>query len=218
MTSLGYRRFPLGFIPAAISTISIKPTRSRCAPTAIALQMAANRSKSSLLPDSSGYASKCGITRSIMSSSRRVSHFKVLSLRSGRMLPHPKCSCSTCRTSARSPFWLTEKLGLTSHPTSSVARGAIETVKHPSPSAYPEMYAERNSRLRQGPASDRTLRLSPAWRTARVRSHVQKGRSVVTGSSTNCADFPRDYPLARTTSLSIAYEEGFPVISRLPVS
>ena len=29
------------------------------------------------------------------------------------------------------------------------------------------------------------------------------------------ADFPRDYPLAATASLSAAYEEGFPVISRL---
>src|SRR3989304_1108955 len=28
------------------------------------------------------------------------------------------------------------------------------------------------------------------------------------------ADFPRDYPFAATTSLSAAYEEGFPVISR----
>jgi hypothetical protein len=31
-----------------------------------------------------------GMTRSRMSPSRRVSHFTVLSLRSGRMLPHPK--------------------------------------------------------------------------------------------------------------------------------
>src|SRR4029450_10888063 len=68
-------------------------------------------------------------------------------------------------TSARSPFWLTEKLGRTSHPTLSVARGAMETVKHPSPSTYPEMYAERNSRLLQGPASDRTHRFSPPRRT-----------------------------------------------------
>src|SRR5204863_6481192 len=90
-----------------------------------------------------------------------------------------------------------------------------ETVKQPSPSAYPEMYTERNSRLYLGPASDRTHRFSPDLRTMRVRSHVQKGRSVVTGSSTNCADFPRDHPLAVTTSLTVAYEEGFPVISRL---
>ena len=38
---------------------------------------------------------------------------------------------------------LTDKLGLTSHPTRSVGRGEIETVKHPSPSTYPEMYDGR---------------------------------------------------------------------------
>jgi hypothetical protein len=48
-----------------------------------------------------------------------------------------------------------------------------------------------------------------------ARSHVQTGRSVVTGSSTKCADFPRDHPFAATTSLSVAHEEGFPVISRI---
>src|SRR5919199_5259906 len=77
------------------------------------------------------------------------------------------------------------------------------------------MYAERNSRLCQGPASDRMRGFSPRDRTNNTRSHVRKGRSVVTGSSTKCADFPRDHPLAFTTSLSAAYEEGFPVISRL---
>src|SRR5947207_1566014 len=47
------------------------------------------------------------------------------------------------------------------------------------------MYAERNSRLlNQGPASDRIHRLSPGFQTTEVRSHVQKGRSVVTGSRT----------------------------------
>jgi hypothetical protein len=61
--------------------------------------------------------------------------FSVLSLRSGRMLPHPKWSCNAWSTSARSRFWLTEKLGLTSQPTASVARGAIEMEKQPSPSA-----------------------------------------------------------------------------------
>src|SRR6266702_6998045 len=45
------------------------------------------------------------------------------------------------------------------------------------------MYAERNSRLPQGPASDRIHRLSRSRRTA-MRSHVHKGRSVVTGSNT----------------------------------
>ena len=34
---------------------------------------------------------------------------------------------------------LAEKLGRTSHPATSFARGAMETVKHPSPSTYPEI-------------------------------------------------------------------------------
>src|SRR5437016_2212082 len=46
-------------------------------------------------------------------------------------------------TSSRSPFWLTERLGRTSQPTRRVGRGEIETVKHPSPSTYPEMYDGR---------------------------------------------------------------------------
>ena len=49
-------------------------------------------------------------------------------------------------TSLRSPFWLTERLGRTSQPTRSVGRGEIETVKHPSPSTYPEMYDGRSVR------------------------------------------------------------------------
>src|SRR5919108_2559409 len=119
------------------------------------------------------------MTRSRRSSSRRVSHFRVLSLRSGLMLPHPKCMQSNRSTSARSPFWLTEKPGLTSHPATSVALGEMDTVKQPSPSTYPEMYAERNSRLYLGPASDRTYGLSLAVRTTNARSHVPEGRSVV---------------------------------------
>src|SRR5215211_5538382 len=119
------------------------------------------------------------------------------------------------RTSARSPFWLTERLGLTSQPTTSLARGEIETVKQPSPSTYPEMYAERNSRLRLGPASDRIHRLSPALRTASLRSHVHKGRSVVTGSDTKVCRLPTGLPSRCHDALIVAYEEGFPVISRL---
>jgi hypothetical protein len=46
-------------------------------------------------------------------------------------------------TSLRSPFWLTDKLGLTSQRIRRVGRGEIETVKHPSPSTYPEMYDGR---------------------------------------------------------------------------
>src|SRR5262249_39053903 len=41
----------------------------------------------------------------------------------------------------------------------------METVKQPSPSTYPEMYAERNSRLYLGPASDRIHRVSGKCRT-----------------------------------------------------
>src|SRR5918999_5180139 len=174
-------------------------------------QTLAKRSKSSRFPDSSGDASKCGITRSRRSSSFRVTHFSVLSLRSGRMLPHPKYACNARSTSARSPFWLTERLGLTSHPASSFARGEIETVKQPSPSTYPEMYAERNSRLlNRGPASDRTRRLSPPKRTTELRSHVQKDDQSLRGQSRNCDDFPRDYPLAATASLNCRIRGGFP--------
>src|SRR6266480_6551575 len=113
-------------------------------------------------------------------------------------------------TSARSPFWLTEKLGLTSHPTASEARGEIETVKHPSPSTYPEMYAERNSRLLQGPASDRTHRLSPALRTAEHDLTSKKDDQSLRGQSQNCDDFPRDYPFAATASLTRRVRGGLP--------
>jgi hypothetical protein len=66
-------------------------------------------------------------------------------------------------------------------------------------------------RVHQGPASDPVRRFS-----SRLENRISRpgGRSVVTGSSTECADFPRDYPLAPTTSLGVAHEEGFPVISR----
>jgi hypothetical protein len=37
-----------------------------------------------------------------------------------------------------------------------------------------------------------------------------RGRSVVTGSSTECADFPRDHPLAATTSLKRRIRGGLP--------
>jgi hypothetical protein len=75
----------------------------------------------------------------------RVSHFTVRSLRSGRRRPHPKYRWMSSSTSARSPFWLTDRLGLTPHPTDSVGRGEMETVKHPSPSTYPEMYDPRSN-------------------------------------------------------------------------
>src|SRR6266508_6969329 len=82
----------------------------------------------------------------------RTSHFSVRSLRSGLRVPHPKCRWISSRTSLRSPFWLTEMLGLTSHLTNSVGRGAIDTVKHPSPSTYPEMYDGRSTSPSREPA------------------------------------------------------------------
>src|ERR1700738_1744333 len=48
-------------------------------------------------------------------------------------------------TSARSAFWLTEKLGRTSHPIRSFLRGEKETGKQPSPSTYPDMYEEMST-------------------------------------------------------------------------
>src|SRR5262245_36448020 len=106
----------------------------------------ANDSKSRRLPDCNGHRRKCGITRSNKSGRLLTSHFIVRSLRSGRSVPHSKYDCINSSTSMRSPFWLTENPGLTSQPTRSVGRGEIETVKHPSPSTYPEMYDGRSTR------------------------------------------------------------------------
>jgi hypothetical protein len=44
-------------------------------------------------------------------------------------------------TSERSSFWLTEKLGRVSIPIVSLSRFKNETLKHPSPSVYPEIYS-----------------------------------------------------------------------------
>src|SRR6185436_4283278 len=95
------------------------------------------------------------MTRVASSSRLRTSHLRVWSLRSGRIVPHPKYCWISVSTSLRSPFWLTDTLGRTSHPTRSVGRGPIETVKHPSPSTYPEMYDGRSvaSRASREPAS-----------------------------------------------------------------
>jgi hypothetical protein len=79
-----------------------------------------------------------------------VSHFKVLSLLSGRMLPHLKYCWMSRSTWLRSAFWLTDRLGRTSHPTNNVGRGEIDTVKHPSPSTYPEMYDGKSRLLSTG--------------------------------------------------------------------
>src|SRR5438874_2572607 len=103
--------------------------------------------------------------RSTRSARRRVSHFSVRSLRSGLRVPHPKCCCNANRTSERSPFWLTDRLGLTSQPTNSVGRGENETVKHPSPSTYPERYDGRSTMPRREPA------YCPSLRFATTRSY-----------------------------------------------
>src|SRR5438477_9616023 len=100
--------------------------------------------------------------RSTRSGRLLTSHFTVLSLRSGLRLPQPKYSCISSSTSTRSPFWLTDRLGRTSHPTTRVGRGAIETVKHPSPSTYPEMYDGRSTRDSREPASCPGLRFATA--------------------------------------------------------
>ena len=83
----------------------------------------------------------------------RVSHFTVRSLRSGRSWPHPKYCWISSSTSERSPFWLTDRLGLTSQPTLSVGLGEIETVKHPSTIDVPEMYEGRSMVFNGEPAS-----------------------------------------------------------------
>jgi hypothetical protein len=69
----------------------------------------------------------------------------------------------------------------------------------------------------QGPASDRVQRFGakPEERDLTSRKDDQSLRGQAQTVWQLCADFPRDYPLAATTSLSVAYEEGFPVISRL---
>jgi hypothetical protein len=57
----------------------------------------------------------------------------------------------------------------------------------------------------------RLITLADLARSQRARSQVlRKGRSVVTGSGTECADFPRDHPLAATTSLRRRVRGGLP--------
>src|SRR5215208_7055257 len=102
-----------------------------------------------------------------------------------------------------------EKLGLTSQPARSLRRGEIETVKQPSPSAYPEMYAERSSRLFQGPASDRIHRLSLTRRTECDLTSVMDDQSL-RGQGSEEPDFPRDYPFAATASLVRRVRGGLP--------
>src|SRR6266516_273476 len=66
------------------------------------------------------------------------------------------------------------------------------------------MYAERNSRLLQGPASDRIHRLSQQCRTE-LRSHVQKGQSVVTGSNSQRESTSHGITLSRHDVLEASH-------------
>ena len=91
MISAGWNlRLPLGFMPAAISTISINPSLVRCSLRSIRSHIDANDSKSACLADNTGHALKCGITRLRIRPRLRTSHVTVLSPGSGRMGPHPK--------------------------------------------------------------------------------------------------------------------------------
>src|SRR5437764_7411392 len=87
-------------------------------------------------------------------------------------------------TSLRSLFWLTDRLGRTSHLTNKVGLGEIETVKHPSPSTNPEMYDGRSTRPCREPAycsGHRFATLQPyGWGMTATRSLVLSD-SVVTG-------------------------------------
>jgi hypothetical protein len=155
---------------------------------------AANISKSRCLPESSGNVRKCGTTRSTRTGRLRTSHFSVLSLRSGRRLPQPKYSLRHRSTSARSPFWLTDRLGLTSHPTDSVGLGEVETVKHPSPSTYPERYEGTSISCCREPA------YCPSDRFATRRQYVD----VVTALK------PHPEGISRYGAIPPLAAEGFP--------
>ena len=186
-----YPRIPLGFIWPASRTIRSNPSGLRCSFSVIRSQISANNRKSRCFPERSGYVRKCGMIRSIRTGRLRVSHFKVLSLRSGRTLPHPKYRCNSSSTSERSPFWLTDRLGLTSHPTTSVGLGEIETVKHPSPSTHPERYDETSTSCRE-PA------YCPSHRFATSRRYV----GDVTGLEPHPEGISRYRAMPRGTSAS----------------
>src|ERR1051325_75348 len=129
-----YLRFPDGFIFIAVRTISIKPPRSRCRRLHIKQQTRSNRTTSCCFEEISGFVLKCGKTRRTRSSNFRTSNLRVLSDRSGRIDPQSPAFISTRRSSARSAFGLTEKLGRTSHPNRCLRLGWNETQKQPSPS------------------------------------------------------------------------------------
>src|SRR5712692_3415888 len=96
-------------------------------------------------------------------------------------------------TSPRSAFWLTEKLGLTSHPTRSFLRGENETVKQPSPSTYPEMYEEMSISL-AGVLAASTLVMSYTT-TFSIATLGVKPQSI-RGQFLTRNDFPRYHPRA----------------------
>src|SRR5436190_6697389 len=79
------------------------------------------------------------------------------------------------------------------------------------------MYAERNSRLLQGPASDRIHRLSQPCRTE-LRSHVQKGQSVVTGSNSRRESTSHGITLSRHDVLESSHtKRASPLLAGCPL-
>src|SRR5262249_16627976 len=118
--------------------------------------------------------------------------------------------CSS--TSLRSPFWLTDTLGLTSQPTRRVGRGEIETVKHPSPSTYPEMYEGRSISSCREPAYCAVHRFatSESYESGVTASGAspRRDQSLQGHTAEAAEDFPRHYP---PTNLLVG--EGFAVMS-----
>src|SRR5437588_13046772 len=147
------------------------------------------------------------MTRASRSGRLRTSHFSVRSLRSGRSVPQSKYRWMSSNTSLRSPFWLTDRLGRTSHRTNRVGLGEIETVKHPSPSTNPEMYDGRSTRPCREPACCSGHRFATrqpyGWGVTATRSLVLSD-SVVTGPYllTQAEGFPRHYPPSIASFLS----------------
>src|SRR2546427_11755463 len=135
ISTRGYFFLPVELISAAIVAIRLNPLSVKCSPRLIISQIAARCSKSRCLADSIGYCRKCGTTFASNSGTLRTSYLSVLSEWSGRIVPHPNVSRNNPRISARSRFWLTEKLGRTSQPKACRALRLNVTQKHPSPSA-----------------------------------------------------------------------------------
>ena len=96
-------------------------------------------------------------------------------------------------TSARSAFWLTEKLDLTSHPIRSFLRGENETVKQPSPSTYPEIYEEMSTQsCRRVGCIDTLMSYITVFSIATLGTLPQSIR----GQFLTRNDFPRYHPRA----------------------